>query len=244
MNRPQQAEAAMTLARRALELAQQNRTWPAFDRSLAAACEYAVRAVAVAWGDPRASRKRLAEFLRGPFSQFLNEGEADVVDEIWSYQEQGQPAPFAHAALMSGVKSIVEHLVQLAEQGPPAEWSPPTYSVVGWNGLSVDEQTIMLKMKEIALRYGGPDTHVYLHGARAKGQAHGDSDYDIYVVFPDSIDRYGAAYAMSDMNDVAEQYDVRTSRDWVPEHTWQSPDPGHETIVLEVRSYGIEVPTQ
>lgn len=243
MDRPQQAETAIEAARRALDIAGQDLgTWPDFDRSLAAACEYAVRAVTVAWGHPRASRRRLGEFLRGPLAAFINNQETAVVDTLWSYQDRNQAVPVASSTLMDSVKSIVEHLIQLAEQGPPITWDRPTYNIVGWDGLSPDEQSLMLEMRAIALRYGGLGTRVYLHGARAKGQGDDDSDYDIYVVFPDGTDRYDCAYTMSDMNDLALNKGVRTSRDWVSERIWQNPDPPHVTIVQEVKSYGIEVP--
>jgi hypothetical protein len=143
---------------------------------------------------------------------------------------------------MTVVESIVEHLILLAEQGPPSGWDAPKYDAIGWDELSYIEQSLMLRMQAIAIHYGGPGTRVYLHGARAKGQATEHSDYDIFVVFPDGTNQYNTAYAMSDMNHLAGLEGIHTSRDWVYESAWRAPDPVRTTIIQEVKSYGIEIP--
>lgn len=214
-----------------------------FGKSIAAACEYAARAVAVAWGEPRASRRRLAGFLRDSLGEVVPAEESGLIEYIWNRVAEDTRKWPPSADLVAALNVIVEHLIQLAKQGPPEGWAPPEYRSLEWHALSGTEQTFMLLILGIVRRYGGNSTQVYLHGTRAKGNATEQSDYDIFVVFPDDIDRYDRAEAMSEILHSAERRDVKVSLDWDYAASWDDPTTLNDpTLIEQVKRYGIEVP--
>lgn len=237
-----QVDAAAQRARATLQLARdyENAGRPTdYARALGAACEFACRALAVGWGDPRSSRHRLAEFIRDYLSDYVDAAELNIIELIWSQGDEVMPFP----GFVDGVEAVIEHLLQLASQGPPNGWNPPTYHVITWDQLTAVEQAFMQQMLAIAKFYGGPGTRVYLHGSRAKGRANAGSDYDILAIFPDETPTTWPWQAMGYMTKVANSQSVEVSPYWFYQSVWDDPSTADDpTLVEQVKRYGIEVP--
>jgi hypothetical protein len=244
MPRGSQVDSATHLARQALHLAREDEAagGSRYAAYLGSACELACRALAVAWGDPRSSRRRLAEFIRDYLSDYVNATEVGIIELIWNHADEVVPIP----GFVDVVEVIVDRLLDLASQGPPDGWNPPTYHMLTWNQLTDAEQAFMLEMLTIAKFYSGPSgprTHVYLHGSRAKGQATADSDYDILIIFPDEVIEIWTGQAMGRMVEVAKSQGVEVSTKWFYQSTWDDPSTMDDpTLVEQVKRYGIEVP--
>ena len=235
-----QVAVAIRDARDALRRAQQDAgRSPGAGANLGLACELAVRAVSVAWGDPRASRRKLAEFIRDYLDEYVTSAELLIIEEAWDRADILKAFP----GFIEGVNKIVEHLIELANQGPPTGWIRPTHCAIRWEELSNAEQSFILTMSGIAKEYGGPDARVYLHGSRAQGIAADDSDYDILSVFPDALPSDCPGQAMGDMHCVAESLGEKVSQNWVYEGVWRDPGTAdYSTLVMEVKKCSIEVP--
>jgi hypothetical protein len=242
MSRGSQVDAATQRARDALQLTREyeNAGRPIeYARSLGAACEFACRALAVAWGDPRSSRHRLAELIRDYLNNYVNAAELNIIELIWNQGDEVILLP----GFVDGVQAVIEHLLQLASQGPPVGWNTPTYSALTWDQLTDAEQAFMQQMLAIAKIYGGPGTRVYLHGSRAKGQATDGSDYDILTIFPNEVLSIWPGQAMGYMTKVAIDQGIEVSPYWFYQSVWDDPSTADDPTVLEqVKRYGIEVP--
>jgi hypothetical protein len=242
MSRGSQVDAATQRARGALQLAREYENAgkaTEYALSLGAACEFACRALAVAWGDPRASRHRLAEFIRDYLNDYVNAAELNIIELIWNQGEKLIPLP----GFVDGVQAVIEHLLELASQGPLDGWNPPTYRALTWDQLTDTEQAFMQKMFAIARTYGGAGTRVYLHGSRAKGQATDGSDYDILTIFPNEVLSIWTGQAMGYMTRVAGDQDIEVSPNWFYQSVWDDASTADDPTLLEqVKRYGIEVP--
>jgi hypothetical protein len=237
-----QVTAATQLARQALQLAHEYENAGRsvdYARSLGAAFEFACRALAVSWGDPRSSRRRLAEFIRDCANDQVSAAELGIIELIWNQDDQIVPLP----GFIDVVEAIMEQLLQLASQGPPDGWNPPTYHALTWDQLTEIEQGFLLQMLTVAKFYGGSDTRVYLHGSRAKGQATANSDYDILAIFPNEVQNIWPPQAMGNMTKVANRQDVGVSVYWFYQRVWDdSTTVDDPTFIEQVKRYGIEVP--
>jgi hypothetical protein len=242
MSHGSQVVAATQLARQALQLAREYENAGRsvdYARSLGAACEFACRALAVSWGDPRSSRRRLAEFIRGYANDYVSAAELGIIELIWNQDDQIVPLP----GFIDVIEAIMEQLLQLASQGPPDGWNPPTYHVLTWDQLTKVEQGFLLQMLTIAKFYGGSGTHIYLHGSRAKGRAAPNSDYDILTIFPNEVQDIWPPQAMGNMTKAANRQDVDVSVYWFYQRVWDDPTTADDpTFIEQVKRYGIEVP--
>lgn len=246
MKLPDEAVDAIRWARVALSNAHSNTSnWPSCGNSLAAACELAVRAISVAWGDPRASMARLTEFLNYPLGLELEASDIAVVEALWQYRAaEVRRKPHEAEALIQVAEAIVEKLVQLATQAPPSAWIPPSYNKVSWDSLSDRDKSFLTEVHNMAVRLAGPEVLTYLHGSRAKGSAREGSDYDVYMVFPDSTDRIICGLIMTSIPEVAARYDYSSCGAYDFSGEWHEPRRYRAPLIEEVKKYGIQVPSQ
>jgi hypothetical protein len=242
---PAEAEDGIYAARVALSNAKNDTAnWPFCGNSLAAASEYAVRAISVAWGDPKASMKKLSDFLKHPIGPRLEPHEIAFVAALWQYRaEKARWRPPEADQFVNLAEAIVEKLIQLAMQPVPDDWTPPSYGRISWDDLSDAERSFMNEVHDTAVRHAGPRARAYLHGSRAKGIATQQSDYDVYCVFPDDTDRIACGEVMTGIPVIASRFGVSVSGDYDFESEWRDPSRNKAPLIKEVKRYGIEVPS-
>jgi hypothetical protein len=229
-----QVEACRHLARARLQAARQCEDPEMQAILLKRDVEFGVRAVVTAWGSPVAKAEKLWTAFDESIRALLDPETADWVDGV-------RASSCSVAELLVEADARLETISRLADQPRPASFVPPPRSTVSWDDLAGPERAFLTDALAAA-RMHVPSARLWLFGSRATGEARADSDYDVLLVVPDATTREVSAQAMGFVWLVARQHQVEVDHQCVSTGTWLSPDGANETLVAEVRAYGIEVP--
>lgn len=234
-------EVAFAFARNALVQASREPGWTqAAGRLLAAALEYAVQGVFVAWGFPVLAPK-VRRYFDPAMTIHLQPADAEVIRAVWN--DAGRSSADLDSNTIIGMcTALVSRLEALAASPPPVGWSPPPVPAsIGWSALSGADRQLLIRVREGAQALC-PQARVILFGSRATGLARPDSDYDLLVILPDDIDPYVRALIMSSVRNMVREAGAAVDHEYVTANTWQTPPPGARTLVEQAKSQGIEVP--
>jgi hypothetical protein len=233
-----QAEACAIKARGYVARSVETEDDPTRAKSLARAAEFAARAVMTAWSAPIANPERLWAVLEDPIGSQLSSEMS-----LW-LAEVRRELPSQSTLLLPGASPVIEAVLALRTEPPPAGWEPPRHERVGWAGLSDAERTVASEALAGATAWV-PGCELWLFGSRAVGEARPESDFDFLLVVPDDVpDTFESVLpiAMGALWEVGQRQAVVINHQRMSVSSFENPDATDAPLVAEVRAKGFQVP--
>lgn len=237
-----QIDALLHEARRYLAHAEQAaETWPPCGNFLARALEHATCAVSMAWGEPYAPERKMHRVFSERLAPHFDEDVARFVELVWGLEGHSQPyANVEH--LLAVCRGTIDSFADLAVGPPPAGWEPlPIPKPVGWSELPEADRRFLQEALAAAAQWA-PGVRLILFGSRAAGTARSDSDYDLFLIFPDQTEDWKRPQSIGAVSWLAIDCGIELSNLWTTEADWLDPPEVSRPLVERVKATGIEVP--
>jgi hypothetical protein len=230
-----QAEAAEHCARDRLSLAEHEPDLGKRLRLLTTAVEFALRSVSIGWGFPTSKPQRLWELFDDPIAALIPSDIRLLLDGL-------RPEPYGELMTAEQAVAVVETLFKLRDAGPRSTWSSPARSPVGWSELSPTERDVLHHALQSATAIVA-HAELWLFGSRATGTAAEGSDYDLALVVPDDVPPPLRGIAMGEVWSAVHHHGARTDHHLVLASSFKNPTDEDRALVIEIKSYGLRVPS-
>lgn len=229
-----QVDACRFLAMQRLQMARESVDPSSQSQLLLRSVEFAVRTVLTAWQAPIAKPEKLWAVFDETLAPL-------VCDETTEWTRHIRSSASAPDDVLRNAEAHIRAITALADVPPPEGFAVSDRLGITWEDL-VESDRRFLSDALRAARIHVPEARLWLFGSRATGEARKDSDYDVLLVVPDPTTGETLGQAMGFIWLAAKQYQVTVDHTSVTTSLWLEPDGANETLVAEVRAYGIEVP--
>ena len=231
---PDQAEAAAMTALVRLSEAAAHPDLAIRAGMLAVAAEFAIRSVAVAWGNPVTKPRRLWTFFNEAVAPSLPSEVSRLVTALQRDSSAETPSIEEAAA---GIKAVLG----LRDTDPPPNWSSRQRARLSWVDLGDVQREVLSEARQVLIMCV-PGAEMLLFGSRATGEAGPDSDYDLALVLPDNTPDRLRESAMGELWRLGQRRGIELNREPFLLKEFEDPPSINRDLVREIKDYGIAVP--